>query len=280
MSPDILARLFQQRSQARIIRFDEQAVPSAPSECLKEDLWQRFKSPLSPTDDRDFLLKLKMLTKDEDGNIHPSISGLLLACPQPDEYLANTFIQAVCYSGTERNANYQLDHKDIIGPIDQQIRDACIFIKKNMNVYAVKAPYRIDTPQFSMNAVFEAIVNAVAHRDYSIYSSKIRMHMFSDRIELFSPGAISNTMTIDSLPLRQSSRNELITSLLARCPVEIDYIDTKRNFLMDKRGEGVPIIISESKKLSGRQPVYMLIDNSELLLTIYAAKPPESDNDE
>ena len=126
-----------------------------------------------------------------------------------------------------------------------------------------------------MNAIFEAIVNAVAHRDYSIQGSKIRLHMFADRIELFSPGTIPNTITIDSLPLRQAIRNELVTSLLARCPVEIASLSTKRDFMMDKRGEGVPIILAESEKISGQRPKYRLIDNTELLLTIYAAKPPE-----
>jgi len=73
-----------------------------------------------------------------------------------------------------------------------------------------------------MNAVFEAIVNAVAHCDYSIYGSRIRLHLFSDRLELFSPGALPNTLTVDSLTERQAGRNELLTSLLARCPMNVD----------------------------------------------------------
>jgi ATP-dependent DNA helicase RecG len=271
MSPDLLARLFQQRSQARIIRFDEQVVPDAPVECLLEELWGRFRTPLSPSDEREFLLKLKLISPDMDGNIRPTVSGLLVASPRPDEWLPNAFIQAVSYSGTERNAAYQLDMKDICGPIDAQIRDACRFVERNMKVAAEKLPARLDKPQFSMNSVFEAIVNAVVHRDYSIRNAKIRLHLFADRLELYSPGTIPNTMTIDSLPLRQAARNELLTSLLARCPVAMDEIVTERRYLMDKRGEGVPIILTESERLSGIKPEYQLIDDSELLLTIYAA---------
>ena len=273
MPPDVLARLFQQRSQTRIIRFDEQSVLSASAECLREALWQRFRTALSPKDDKEFLLKLRLLTENENGRLCPTVGGLLMASDRPDDYITNAFIQAVCYRGTERNAAYQVDAKDIFGPTDAQIRQACSFVAKNMQVFAVKTPYRIETPQFAMNAVFEAVVNAVAHRDYSIHSSRIRLHMFSDRLELFSPGNIPNTMTIDSLPLRQVTRNELITSLLARCPVDIDNLNTSRTFLMDKRGEGVPIILTESEKLSGHRPKYQLIDETELLLTIYAAKP-------
>lgn len=273
MTPDILARLFQQRSQARIIRFDEQSVTIAPRECLNKALWVKFKTPLSPKDDEEFLLKLKLLTQDEDGKICPSVSGLLMACEQPHEFLTNAFIQAVAYRGTERNAAYQVDARDIVGPLDIQIAEAYNFVKKHMNTAAVKEPARQDIPQYAMQAVFEALVNAVAHRDYSIQGSKVRLHMFSDRLEIFSPGSIPNTMTIESLPLRQAARNELLTSLLARSPMPFADFPGDRKFLMDKRGEGVPIILSESEKLSSRLPKYQLIDDTELLLTIFAAQP-------
>ncbi|MCD6532977.1 MAG: putative DNA binding domain-containing protein [Deltaproteobacteria bacterium] len=275
MTPDVLARLFQQRSQARIIRFDEQSVMTAPRNCLEKILWSKFKTPLSPSDDEEFLLKLKLLTPDDDEKICPSVSGVLMASKQPQVFLSNAFIQAVAYRGTERNADYQLDAKDIEGPLDVQIAEAYKFVERNMQVYAVKEPARHDIPQYAMESVFEALVNAVAHRDYSIQGSKIRLHMFADRLEIFSPGTIPNTMTIDSLPLRQAARNELLTSLLARCPLHIETFPGNREFLMDKRGEGVPIILSRSEELSGRRPEYALIDNSELMLTIFAAPSPE-----
>jgi len=275
MMPDVLARLFQQRSQSRIIRFDEQAVITAPQDCVDRTLWEKFRTPLSPADDNEFLLKLKLLTQDEDGRICPSVSGILMASREPHHFLSNAFIQAVSYRGSERNAAYQTDAKDITGPLDVQIADACSFVERNMKVYAVKEPARHDMPQYAMQAVFEAVVNAAAHRDYSIQGSKIRLHIFADRLEIFSPGMIPNTMTVESLPLRQSARNELLTSLLARCPMPSAYLLGNRSFLMDKRGEGVPIILSASEKLSGQRPVYKLIDDAELMLTIFAAKPME-----
>ncbi len=274
MSPDVLARLFQQRSQARIIRFDEHSVTTANRDRLDKALWERFKTSLSPDSDEEFLLKLKLLTEDEDGKISPSVSGILMASRQPEAFLPNAFIQAVAYRGGERNAAYQVDARDIAGPLDVQITEAYKFVRKNMKVYGRKTPARRDIPQYAMQAVFEALVNAVAHRDYSVQASKVRLHMFSDRLELFSPGTISNTMTIESLPLRQAARNELLTSLLARCPLPFDDFPGDRRFLMDKRGEGVPVILSESEKLSGIRPVYRLIDDAELMLTIFATPPP------
>lgn len=278
MKPEVLARLFQQRSQVRLIRFDEQTVPGTSLNDLNPKLWSRFKTVMSPKDDREFLEKMKLLARDEDGAMRATVSGLLMASETPESFLSTAFIQAVCYRGTERNAAYQLDTQDITGPLDAQIRDACRFVERNMRVYAIKAPNRIETPQFSINAVFEAVVNAVAHRDYSIYGSKIRLSLFSDRLELFSPGAIPNTMTIESLSERQSSRNELISSLLARCPMNVNATGSQRSFIMDKRGEGVPIIFIESERLSGKKPEYRLIDDVELKLTIFAAPSPHGED--
>lgn len=270
--------LFQQRSQARLIRFDEQTVPGTSVNDLNPKLWNQFRTVISPKADQEFLEKMKLIAKDEDGAMRATVSGILMASDAPEAFMSTAFIQAVCYRGTERNAAYQLDAKDVTGPLDVQVRDACKFVERNMRVYAIKAPHRIETPQFSMNAVFEAVVNAVAHRDYSIYGSKIRLHLFSDRLEIFSPGAIPNTMTIESISERQSARNELISSLLARCPMNVDAIGSQRNFIMDKRGEGVPIIITESEKLSGRRPEYRLLDDSELMLTMFAAKSPHGED--
>jgi len=91
-----------------------------------------------------------------------TVVGILMASDAPESFMSSAYIQAVCYRGAERNAAYQLDAKDIAGPLDVQITDACRFVERNMRVFAVKSPKRIETPQFSMNAVFEALVNAVA----------------------------------------------------------------------------------------------------------------------
>jgi len=277
MKPDVLARLFQQRRQARLIRFDEQIVPETAVDNLDPRLWSRFKTVVSPKNDAEFLEKMKLISRDGDGTMRATVGGLLMACDAPEAFLSSAFIQAVCYKGSERNASYQLDAKDIGGPLDAQIREACKFVERNMRVFAIKAPNRIEIPQFSMNAVFEAVVNAVAHRDYSVYGSKIRIHQFSDRLEIFSPGTIPNSMTIESISERQSARNELISSLLARCPMNVNVDGSQRNFIMDKRGEGVPIIICESEKISGRKPEYFLIDDAELRLTIFAAPSPHDE---
>lgn len=270
MPPDYLARLFQQRSQARLIRFEEQPVPRSGIDDLSEPLWKKH-TTRSDDPPETVLLKRSLLSKEENGTVVASVAGVLLCCENPKRFLPNAFIQAVRYRGVIQDGNYQIDAKDIRGPLDRQIEQAMAFLKRNQTVAATKEPHRVEKPQFSARAVFEAMVNAVAHRDYSIYGSKIRFFMFDDRLEIYSPGSLPNTVTVDSIALRQSTRNELITSLLAETPVAETVGDVGRSFYMEKRGDGVPIILRESKRLSGKTPVYSLIDDSELLLTIYSS---------
>ncbi len=282
MPPDMLARLFQQRSQTRLIPFDEQIVAEAELSVLEPPLWERFRRPQTRDTPEDLLHKLGMARRDESEALRPTVAGILLAAAEPRRFLPNAFIQAVAYRGTSTvpahpGAPYQLDAKDIAGPLDAQVIEACRFVQRNMKVAATKSMGRRDLPQFDMEAVFEAMVNAVAHRDYSIRGSKIRLRLFADRLELYSPGAISNTMTVESLPYRQSARNEAVASLLAKVPVpsDLEWLTTDRVTLMDRRGEGVRIILENSERLSGRRPEYLLIDEAELILTIYAAEPKE-----
>ena len=265
MAPEALARLIQERSFSRLIQFDETVVPGTAPSDLHYALARRFTLG-DPTEDT--LRKLRIMANDDDGAERLTIAGVLLCTPEPQRRLAHAYIQTVSYAGERTDNDYQTDARDITGPLDEQVAEALHFVRRNMLVRATKTIARSDRPQFSERAVFEALVNAVAHRDYSMAGSRIRLHLFEDRLELYVPGALANTLTPDSLHLRQASRNELIVSLLARCsaPTGLD-----RSRLMDRRGDGVPIIREECERLSGRLPEYSLLDESELRLVIWAA---------
>ena len=269
---------FDEQIIGKEVRFDEQIIGGARFEDLAPDLWQRFRTVRSGNDRDTFLRKLGMAGIDETGTMGPTVAGVLMASQEPRRWLPNAYVQAVAYRGdairTDSGAYpYQLDAADVSGPLDRQIVEACRFVAKNMKTAAFKTMGRIDRPQYDMTAVFEAITNAVAHRDYSVHGSKIRLRLFDNRLELYSPGAIANSLTIDSLRYRQSARNEALCSLLAKCPAPDDpWLVTDRTHMMEKRGEGVPIILDNSARLSGKEPEYRLIDDAELMLTIYA--PP------
>lgn len=266
MKPDVLARLFQQRSQSRLIRFDETLVPGATLDDIGKNLVQRFLR--ADTAEKDQLRKLH-LSASEGGETGLSVSGVLLLTQDPTQWLSNAYIQCVSYSGIQRDANDQLDAADFTGPLDQQINGAFEFVRKNMRIEAIKTIARQDIPQYDLGAVFEAIVNAVAHRDYSMTGRRIRLHLFADRLELFSPGALPNSLTLDGLMENTVTRNETIVNLLSRYYSARE--EAGRQALIERRGEGVPRILNRSFALSGKMPEYRLIDDSELLLTLYAA---------
>lgn len=272
MRQDYLVRLMMQRSQSRMIWLDERAVPGSTPADLDLSLCTKFLREKGQPESSQ-LRKLKMIVSDEDQQEKLSISGVLLGTAQPTQWLPNAFIQAVRYGGDSRNADQQIDAKDFEGPLDQQVLGALAFVEKNMFVAARKILGREDIPQYSLVAILEALVNAVAHRDYDLYGMKIRLHMFADRLVLSSPGALVNTMEVGDLEVRQAARNQLISSLLARCPINHPAIN--RALMMDKRGEGVPIIFEASEKLSGKHPVYAIVGD-ELQLTIYAASKEQA----
>ena len=271
MAPELLARLFQERSQSRVIRFDESVVPRTTPDDLDGELTVRFMLEDSLEDgiQRNAARKLRLMAEDDDGVARLTFAGVLLCTRQPQRWLPYAYVQAVSYAGERTDVNYQTDARDIGGPLDEQVAGALHFVRKNMLVRATKTTGRTDRPQFSERAVLEALVNAVAHRDYSMAGSRVRLHMFGDRLELYIPGALANTLTPDTLHLRQANRNELIVSLLARCPAPAGL---GRVNLMDRRGDGVPIILNDSSALSGRRPEYTVLDESELQLVIWAAE--------
>ena len=274
MSPEMLVRLFQERSQSRVIRFDESVVPGTTFGDLDDELTRRFLRRGGELAEDD-LRKLRVVAADELDFSRLTVAGVLMCTRAPGNWLPHAQIQAVSYAGERNDVNYQTDARDIVGPLDSQVVEALHFVDRNMLVNATKEVARAERPQFGERAVFEALVNAVAHRDYSMAGARIRLHMFGNRIELYVPGSLANTLTPDSMHLRQYSRNELIVSLLTRCTVpSIGTLD--RTHMMERRGDGVPIILEESFELSGIYPEYTLIDDSELCLVIWSAESDAS----
>lgn len=270
MTTDEQLRLAQKRSQARFLWFDKQPIPETGFGSLDESLWKPLLSAEGAANPELALEKMGLLTHDQNGVIRATVSGVLLCTRSPEEWLPNAYITATCYRGNDR-ASGQIDTQTITGPLNRQIAEAVAFAVRNMRVGAYKNPARTDLPQYSENALFEAIVNAAVHRDYAIPGSKIRLSMFADRIEINSPGGLPNNLTINSMAVRQSTRNEALTSILGRMPIADIRGSGDRQFFMERRGDGVPIIFRETEELSGELPKYQFIDDSELILTIPAA---------
>ena len=151
----------------------------------------------------------------------------------------------------------------LAGPVSDQIDAGIAFVARFMQTG--------DSPQYDIDVVDEAIVNAVAHRDYAIAGSKIRLFLFADRLELYSPGKLPNTITIDDMAYRTFTRNQLLVSFLSR-------IRSKRTgqVFLESRGEGVRKILEDGEAHSGRRPKYELFGD-ELRLTLWAKGAPVAD---
>ena len=268
---DEFLRLAQKRAQNRYLWFDKQIVPGTGFETLNEQLWEPLLSVAGATDPRQGLINLRLLAKDEVGVNRATVAGILLCARSPQEWLPQATIMATYYRGQDR-ASDQLDAQEITGPLPAQVADTVKFVVRNMRVSARKVPERENMPQYSTAAVFEAVVNAIVHRDYSISSRRIRLSMFKNHLEIDSPGQLPNGMTIEGMGASQATRNEVITSVFGRIPVGDVPGSNHRLYLMERRGDGVSIILNETREATGNPPQYEIVDESNLVLSIPAAR--------
>ena len=237
---------------------------------LEKRLWAPLISSQSKGSPLIALSKIGLLI-DDGGVFRATVAGILLCTDVPQQWLPHAMIMATMYDGTHR-ASKQLDAQEISGPLLQQISDAVKFVVRNMCVAARKTPARENIPQYSEVAIFESIVNAIVHRDYSMSSMRIRLSMFEDRIEIDSPGKLPNGLSIESMNSKQSTRNETLASIFGRLPVGEIPGSRHRRYMMERRGDGVPLILDETLSTSGLKPDYQLIDQCNLVLTIPAAR--------
>ena len=270
MTSDERLRLAQRMGQARFLWFDKQPVPNTGLGTLDKALWRPLLSAEGRADPETALEKMGLVGLDEHDTVRATVAGLLFCSHTPEEWLPNACITATHYRGTDR-ASGQLDTQTITGPLNRQIAEAVAFAVRNMRVGAYKDPARMDLPQYSAEALFEAIANAVAHRDYSMHGSRIRLSMFADRVEIQSPGALANSLTVEELEFRQATRNEVLASVFGRMPTSGIQGAGGRLFIMERRGDGVPVIRRETRELAGRLPRFDLVGGADLRVTLPAA---------
>ena len=277
LSPEALQRLFQHRGRSGLRGPDQRLVSGTGPGTLDRSLVDRFLSSRTREPLEVQIQKLKLVRQDESGELRATVAAVLLCTERPDEHIRGAKIEAVRYGGNVLGMSGQLDASLITGPLDEQIRNATQFVRRNMWVAARKAPGRIETPQFHPRAVFEAIVNAVLHRDYGLENRYIRLLVFDDRIEIYSPGGLPNTLEVGELRWQQATRNETLATLLRMLSVEGILGSGERQRFLEERGEGVPTIIEHTRALSGQEPEFRIIDGSELRVTMPSAIRPAAE---
>ena len=156
-----------------------------------------------------------------------TVDGMLLFGRNPKRFLPQSGIRAVCYPGSEPDYATRAD-EELRGPLlplgtqdgalaEPGLADqAWDFVRRNtMPSARLEGPRRIDRWEYPEAVVREAVVNALVHRDYSIAGTDIMLTIFSDRLEIQSPGRLPNTVTPQGMRVGlRYARNQTLVNLM------------------------------------------------------------------
>ncbi len=200
--------------------FEAEPVPGATLSDLDADIVEEYKEHWEERQRRPWLGTTDDLLRaagaiDENGV--PTVAGLLLFGKHPQFFLPQSEVDFVRFLGVEPRGpeglpGYERREK-IRGPLARILEQAWNVLRQEMRVEAVvrglQREERLEYPPF---AVREALVNAVAHRDYRIRGKRIEIRMFDDRLEVTSPGGLPGYITLDNIVEEHYSRNPRIVN--------------------------------------------------------------------
>lgn len=233
-SQEELARLFQQRGS---MRAELQPVSGTTWEALDvrrlQDYFGSVRGQLPPTSEEadqwiTLLINTELL---DEGTRAVTVGGLLLFGRNPRRWLPHTGVDAVAYPGTEPDYA-SIERAEISGPLtalssegeDGQrvlvengtVEEALAFVRRNVPVSAsLESGRRHDAPALPEEPIREAVVNALVHRDWLLTSSNVQLSIFSDRLEVTSPGRLPNGITPDRMRAgTRAARNQLLKDVM------------------------------------------------------------------
>ncbi len=221
----------------------------------KRESLSKRKITLSPKE----LLKNIGCLAEQDGNLTPTKAGMLLFAKNPQAFIPHSEVLCVRFRGTNR-LEY-LTRKDIQGTITELIEQAEGFVLEHTRTGGKVVGFkRRDIPEYPMEAVREAIVNAVTHRDYSISGARINVFIYDDRIEIWSPGALPPGVTLEKLNKMESitvPRNETIVQVLLHIGGYIERI-----------GSGIERMVTSMKAHRLKKPIFKEWED-QFLVTLF-----------
>ncbi len=191
----------------------------------------------------DKILKLSGIIDEDTGA--PTLAGTLVFSEWPQAYLPQLFVACVVVPGTQLGNVGELgqrfnDNVRVEGTIEEMLEGALAFIRRNIGTMVIidDNGKRTDIPHYPMKALREAIVNALIHRDYSIYreGSYIYVQIYDDRIEIISPGELYGKCKIENLGTNKmlESRNKTIVKLLEETT---DIVENRHTGIFTMREE-------------------------------------------
>ncbi len=151
-----------------------------------------------------------------EGRLVPTLGGLLCFGRDPQRYLPHTAIALTRYSGTGPNSQQVLDIRDLRGTLFEMIdaSEAYLWAQSNHGFRLDNGPRRIPLDQYPRPALRELVVNAVAHRDYRVTGSRVKIEMFKNQVEWSSPGGLPAGVTVENILKAQYTRNPIIVGFL------------------------------------------------------------------
>lgn len=186
----------------------------------------RRPAPDNTNEWRRLLLNTDILTEAA-GRTVTTLAGLVLFGENPNRRLPQAGITATAFPGQQKDYN-TTDEELIRGPmvsllsrrgrvLEPGVIDRAVdFVSRNMGTTAwLEGGRRRRKPSLPRDAVREAIVNAVAHRDYTISGTDIEVSLYQDRLEVISPGRLPNGVTVEKMRDGfRAARNELLKEVL------------------------------------------------------------------
>ena len=196
------------RRSARGEAFDEQPMPELDSEALDFRAASESFAPVRKIARRD--LETLRLVTDHQGRKVPTIGGVLLFGRERERHFPDAWIQAGRFRGSDRS--HILDRLDIRSPLPHAVHEVIAFVQKHqLHGAEIGAVHRKERWTLPPVAVREAVINAVAHADYSQRGAPLRIAMFDDRLEIENPGLLPFGLTVEDLPHGVSKlRNRII----------------------------------------------------------------------
>jgi len=180
-----------------------------------------------------------------DKALRPTLYGLMVfgRDPQGHRHTTSLFIQCVAYAGADQSAEV-MSSGEGKGRIDEQVIRSAGWVRSLGRKELYEGLYRVDRPPVPDSALREALVNAVIHRDYALTGSQILLEVFNDRIDVTSPGALPNHMTVEQARSGGAprSRNEMMANAMVV------------HRLMERRGRGWLLMRHAMRSFNGTEP--------------------------
>ena len=228
---------------------------------------ERSQRKLQSTSLDDIFTGLKCVAYDTQTNVlRPTHVGMLLFGHNPQFHIPQSEIVCVRYDDALGAGAYR-NRKILNGTLTEMIDQAADFVRQSMLMGAEIIGFkRVDLPEYPLEALREAIVNAVTHRDYSRTGEAIRVFFYTDRIEVHSPGLLPSGLTVeDIVQLRAPSRprNPLIAQFLRDIPGYVERI-----------GMGIRLMVREMHLLGLPDPEF--IEQHEFVVIFRNGRTPEA----